>query len=145
MSTGAADVVRDYYDALRQGEPLEPYFRESDATVKFGISEALFGSDAVAEALRSQTETTDEWSVESSNLVVDQREAFATFADEVTMAWRETESGARHRFDSRWSGSLVPADDASAAGDSAGERATETDPDPDWLFTSMHVSAPQDL
>ncbi|AEH37085.1 DUF3225 domain-containing protein [Halopiger xanaduensis] len=146
MSTGADDVVRDYYDALRRGESLEPYFLEADATVKFGIGEALFGSDAVADALRSQTETTDEWSVESGNLVVEQREAFATFADEVAMAWTDTESGARHRFDSRWSGTLVPAERASSAGSGAAE-STEPSPDttPDWLFASMHVSAPHDL
>ncbi|GAB3669040.1 nuclear transport factor 2 family protein [Halopiger thermotolerans] len=145
MSTGAADVVRDYYDALREGDPLEPYFHAADATVKFGISEALFGYDAVADALRTQTETTDEWSVQSRHLTVDERESFATFADEVTMAWTDAESGDRRRFDSRWSGTLVPAATADIDTDTdavAGDRHATM---PDWLFTSMHVSAPHDL
>lgn len=144
---GAAAVVRDYYDALREGEPLEPYFRADEATAKFGISEALFGYDEVADALREQTETTDSWSVESGRLVVDQRERFATFADEVAMAWTDAESGDRNRFDTRWSGTLVPADDA-PTDDRSSERDTDdanADRDLDWLFASMHVSAPHDL
>ena len=135
--TGAEAVVRDYYDALRAGEPLEPYFRADGSTVKFGISEALFGYDAVADALQEQTRTTDSWSVESTNLVVEQREAFATFADEVTMAWTDAESGDRKRFETRWSGTLVPADGANSSG--------RDGDDPDWLFASMHVSAPHEV
>ncbi|QCC59676.1 DUF3225 domain-containing protein [Natrinema thermotolerans] len=123
-------VVRDYYDALRNGDPLEPYFLADESTVKFGISESLFGGGAVAAALGEQTETTADWTIESRRLVVDRREAVATFADEVTMAWTDTEGGDRRRFDSRWSGTLVPADDSSA---------------PDWQFALMHVSAPHEL
>lgn len=130
MSDHAEAIVRDYYDALRRSDPLAPYFRESGSTVKFGISESLFGGDAVATALTEQTETTADWTIESHNLVVDRREAFATYADEVTMAWTETDGGDRHRFDSRWSGTLVPADDSSP---------------PDWQFALMHVSAPREL
>jgi hypothetical protein len=131
MSDHAEAVVRDYYDALRNGDPLAPYFREAESTVKFGISESLFGGDAVVTALEEQTETTADWTVESRNLVVDRREAFATVADEVIMAWTTTESGERHRFDSRWSGTLVPAEADSSA--------------PDWRFALMHVSAPHEL
>jgi len=123
-------VVRDYYDALRNGDPLAPYFRDDDSTVKFGIGESLFGGGAVAAALEEQTETTADWTIESRHLVVDEREAFATYADEVTMAWTDTDSGDRRRFDSRWSGTLVPADDSSA---------------PDWRFALVHVSAPHEL
>ncbi|OVE85760.1 nuclear transport factor 2 family protein [Natronolimnobius baerhuensis] len=132
MSESPATVVREYYDALRAGEALEAYFLEVEGatTVKFGISEALSGYEAVAEALREQTETTDAWSLESTNLVVSEYEGAATFADEVTMAWTDTERGDRKRFETRWSGTLVPADSSEDA----------TDSDPDWRFVSMHVS-----
>ncbi|RQH01276.1 nuclear transport factor 2 family protein [Natrarchaeobius oligotrophus] len=128
-SVHAADVVRRYYDALRDGEPLEPFFRRSESTVKFGITEALFGYDDVATALRKQTETTTDWRVESHTLSVDERETFATYADEVTMAWIDTERDQEYEFDSRWSGTLV---------------ATEGDRDDGipWAFATMHVSAP---
>ncbi|OLZ40109.1 hypothetical protein A6E15_03555 [Natrinema saccharevitans] len=123
-------VVRDYYDALRNGDPLEPYFLADESTVKFGISEALFGGEVVRSALEEQTATTADWTIESRRLVVERREAVATFADEATIAWTDTNSGDRRRFDSRWSGTLVPADDSSA---------------PDWQFALVHVSAPHEL
>ncbi|WP_455449186.1 nuclear transport factor 2 family protein [Natrinema thermotolerans] len=123
-------VVRDYYDTLRNGDPLEPYFLADESTVKFGISESLFGGEVIRSALGEQTETTADWAIESRRLVVDRREAVATFADEVTMAWTDTEGGDRRRFGSRWSGTLVPTDDSSA---------------PDWQFALMHVSAPHEL
>lgn len=128
-SSSAEDAVRDYYDALREGDPLTPYFRDDESTVKFGISEALFGGDEVATALETQTETTADWSIVSETLVVDERDAFATFADEVVMAWTDTTSGDRYRFDSRWSGTLVRGPDDSS----------------DWQFDVMHVSAPHEL
>ncbi|MFD1565052.1 nuclear transport factor 2 family protein [Haloarchaeobius amylolyticus] len=131
MSPSAKSIVRDYYDALRGGDPLVPYFRDDAATVKFGISESLFGSDEVARALAEQTETTDGWTVSSRHLVVDERDDFATMADDVTMAWTDTESGDRHRFDSRWSGTLV--------------RAAADEDVPNWQFAVMHVSAPHEL
>ena len=131
MPTSAEAVVRDYYDALRKGDPLVPYFVESESTVKFGISESLLGSDEITGALTEQTETTADWTVRSSRLIVDERDAFATVADEVVMAWTDTESGDRYRFDSRWSGTLVR---------------TGTDEDaPDWQFAVLHVSAPHEL
>lgn len=151
MSDRAEVVVRDYYDALRRGDPLEPYFRADGSTVKFGISEALFGYDEVADALREQTATTDEWTVESTGLVVDQRESFATFADEVAMAWTATDSGDRNRFETRWSGTLVPADDErdrdrSRNGDESNDREPTPNEDaPDWLFATMHVSTADQL
>ncbi|WP_121741033.1 nuclear transport factor 2 family protein [Natronorubrum halophilum] len=133
MSTTAQATVRDYYDALRNGDLLEPYFLEDESTVKFGISEELFGFERVREALRKQTETTADWTVESDRLEVAERDAFATFADEVTMAWTDTESGEDRRFETRWSGTLVR---------SAVERA---DDEQDWLFATMHVSTAREL
>lgn len=131
-TASAEAVVRDYYDALRAGDPLVTFFLEDESTVKFGISESLFGGQAVATALEEQTETTDDWTIESRNLLVDEREGFATYADEVGMAWTDTESGERYRFDSRWSATLVPqSDDDSSASD--------------WQFATMHVSAPHEL
>ena len=132
MSPSAEAVVHDYYDALRNGDPLVPFFRDDVSTVKFGISESLFGSDEIARALAEQTETTDNWTVSSRHLVVDERDNFATMADDVTMAWTDTTSGDRHRFDSRWSATLV---NQPPAGDGAR----------DWRFAMMHVSAPHDL
>ncbi|WP_247002082.1 nuclear transport factor 2 family protein [Halosolutus gelatinilyticus] len=149
-----ATAVRDYYAALREGEPLEPYFLDRGSTIKFGISEALYGPEVIATALREQTETTAEWTVESTNLAVDDRGAFATFADEVTMAWTDTISGERRRFDSRWSGTLVrrdatsgPLDVQEAAIDderSTSEEGTDRGR-PAWGFQSMHVSAPHEI
>ncbi|RZH66767.1 nuclear transport factor 2 family protein [Natrinema altunense] len=132
-SASAEAVVRDYYDALRDGDPLPPYFSDADSTVKFGISESLFGGDDVAAALEAQTETTEKWVVESQGLAVTDRGGFATFADEVTMAWTETATGDRHRFDSRWSGTLVERDGADDPRANA------------WQFVAMHVSAPREL
>ncbi|WP_343195729.1 hypothetical protein [Halovivax sp.] len=92
-------VVRDYYDALRSGRPLAPYFGD-DAVVKFGVNESLYGADVIVDGLREQRETTDEWRVESERLVVDERGAFAVFADEVQLAWTDAD-GERRRFDTR--------------------------------------------
>lgn len=121
-----ADTVREYYDALRRGEPLSPYFAEGDSTEKIGISEAASGYEAVAETLSEQTATTDEWRVESSDLSVTERESYAWFRDDVEMAWTDTGTGQRWHFDTRWSGTL--------------ERRNG-----DWRFVSMHVSAPREL
>ncbi|MFC4543376.1 nuclear transport factor 2 family protein [Halosolutus amylolyticus] len=154
MSDTAEAVVRDYYAALRRGDPLSPYFLESESTVKFGISEALFGFDEVCEALHEQTETTGDWTVESSRLVVADRGANATFADDVRMAWTDTTSDEEYDFETRWSGTLVRRDDADGStpvttGESKTAAATTgeagDDDRPDWLFASMHVSAPHDL
>ncbi len=69
-----APLVRDYYGVLQDGDPLYPYFRESPATVKYGLSETLRGYDAVAEGLREQTRTTTDWTVESRNLTTGTRD-----------------------------------------------------------------------
>ncbi|MFB6296980.1 MAG: hypothetical protein ABEH56_00505 [Salinirussus sp.] len=96
-------TIRDYYAALEDGEALYPFFREDPATVKFGISEALVGYEAVAAGLREQTRTTTDWVAESRDLTV----GTAWFADDVFLAWTDTDRGIRYEFDTRWSGSLV--------------------------------------
>lgn len=120
----AEQTVLDYYEALRRGEPLYPYFVERPDVVKFGIGERLTGYDAIAEGLRDQTRTTDDWHVESRNLHVVEREGHAAFSDDVRMAWRDVEKRRDYEFDSRWSGTLE-------------QRDPESD---EWLFVGMHVS-----
>lgn len=122
--TGAGAFVRDYYGALRRGEPLAPYFADDPDTTKFGISESLFGGAAVAEGLREQTRTTREWRVESHRLRVDREGDHAWFSDVVDLAW--TAEAGRRSFQTRWSGSLRRRDGA-------------------WKFVGMHVSVAHDL
>jgi len=121
----AEKAIRDYYDALRAGDPLVPFFAEDEGLVKVGISERLVGYEAVAEGLREQTETTEEWVVESDDLRMTERDGNAWFSDSVRMAWTDTTTGTRHGFDSRWSGTLEERDG--------------------WVFVGMHVSAPREL
>lgn len=119
----ARSTITDYYEALRNGDPLGPYFAderaEDDAYVKFGISERLVGSEQIKEGLRVQTETTRAWQVDSRALRVVERAECAWFSDAVSMAWSDGES--RHSFDTRWSGTLV-------------------DRGHGWQFVGMHVS-----
>ena len=122
----AEATVRAYYDALRSGEPLYPFFAREESTVKFGIGERLTGYEAIEAGLREQTETTDGWSVDSDRLVVAERDDHAWFADDVFMAWTDTERGIRYEFETRWSGTLERRDDA--------------DVGTDWRFVGMHVS-----
>lgn len=117
----AEATIEAYYDALRAGEPLHPFFA-ADALVKFGIGERLVGYDDIAEGLREQTRTTEEWTVESHDLRVAEYGDFAWFADDVRMAW--TGESERHDHRTRWSGAL---------------RCEE-----DWGFVGMHVSVPED-
>lgn len=118
-----AETIRAYYDALRAGEPLYPFFYEADSTVKFGVGERLIGYEAVENGLRQQTATTTDWTVESANLVVGGEGESAWFADDVFMAWTDTQRETHHEFDTRWSGSIHRVGD-------------------EWQFTGMHVSAP---
>lgn len=132
----AAATVRDYYETLRAGDPLHPYFLDAPTTVKFGVGERLTGGDEVAAGLREQTRTTDDWRVDSRRLVVEARDCHAWFSDDVFMAWTDTERGVRHEFDTRWSGTLERNEgDVDESGDRDGG-----DGHP-WLFTGMHVSA----
>ncbi len=120
----AEGVIREYYRSLRAGEPIHPFFLAEESTVKVGVFSAVYG-EAVADSLRAQTETTGEWVVESQALSVTDRGPFATFADEVRLAWTDHEADVRHRFETRWTGTLVRTEDG-------------------WRFVSMHVSAPRD-
>jgi hypothetical protein len=129
----AEATVRDYYEALRGGEPLAPYFLESERTVKFGVGERLTGYEAVAEGLREQTATTEGWEVRSSRLLVEERGDAGWFSDDVFMGWNDAEAGVRYEFDTRWSGPMVRLDESEAA--------VESDPGPGrWRFAGMHVS-----
>lgn len=134
----ARETVEAYYDALRAGEPLGPFFAGrrddgDDATVKFGISEGLVGIEAVRSSLARQTRTTSGWTVDSDALRVTERADHAWFSDEVALGWTDTERGIRFEFVTRWSGTLErrPAD-----GD--GEW-------PTWRFVGMHVSTTAEL
>lgn len=138
MSDTAEAVVREYYEALRRGESLPPYFLESESTAKFGISEGTFGYEAVAEALEAQTESTTDWSVESHRLAVTEHGEYATLADEVTMAWTDVEAETDRRFETRWSGTLVRRDALDRGSSAAAEG-------PTWLFRTMHVSTADEL
>jgi hypothetical protein len=133
----AEDAVLEYYEALRRGEPLYPFFVESPDTHKVAVSTAYDGYEAVAEALREQTRTTTDWVVDSDGPSVVAGEEWASFHDDVSLAWttmdvsdheaagdgRGADDGVRHEFETRWSGTLV-------------ER------DGEWLFLELHVSAP---
>jgi hypothetical protein len=116
------ETTREYYEALERGEPLYPFFAESRSTTKFGLTERLFGYEAVAEALREQTRTTEAWDVESTRLTVTERDEHAWFSDEVELSWMDLTNHERVQCDTRWSGTL--------------ERSGE-----EWLFVGMHVSA----
>lgn len=130
----AEATVRSYYDALREGRPLHPYFLESPRTVKFGVGERLTGFEAVERGLREQRRTTTDWTVESARLLVEERDGYGWFTDDVRMAWRDTERGVDHDFDTRWSGTLV------REAQSGGEARRDDGLDTPWRFAEMHVS-----
>ncbi|SDZ80123.1 SnoaL-like domain-containing protein [Haloplanus vescus] len=117
----AAATIREYYESLRRGEPLYPYFAEHPDVVKFGVGERLVGYDAVAEGLREQTRTTDDWTVQSQDLRVIERDDHAHFSDAVFMSWTTPET--EYALSTRWSGTLERRDD-------------------EWVFVGMHVSTP---
>jgi hypothetical protein len=114
--------VRDYYEALRRGEPLDTYFQEGPDTVKIGVFSRRLGGEAVAEALRDQTARTEDWTVESRDLRTFARDGFAHFVDDVRLVWTDTRHDHRHDVETRWTGLVEP-------------RGEEP------LFLSMHVSA----
>jgi hypothetical protein len=128
----ARETVLDYYEALRRGEPLAPYFAERSDTVKIGVFSRTVGFDAVAESLREQTRTTDDWTVESRDLRVASSETdeAAWFTDTVDLSWDDTSDTSRaasFAYETRWSGVLEPRGDGGAR---------------EWVFATMHVSAP---
>ncbi|MFY4811477.1 nuclear transport factor 2 family protein [Haloarcula sp. AONF1] len=126
----AAETIAAYYAALRAGNQLGSFFADDvdRSVVKFGISEQLVGTDAIRTGLREQTETTTDWTVESHALRVTEREGYAWFSDDVTLCWTDTESGARHAYDTRWSGALEATVEAR-----------------EWQFVGMHVSTADEL
>ncbi|QCC47359.1 nuclear transport factor 2 family protein [Halobellus limi] len=128
-SATAEDRVRDYYEALRDGEPLYPFFAEDPSVVKFGITEKLTGYGEIEAGLREQTAATEDWTVDSRDLRVVERDDHAWFSDDVRMAWRDAEADREHAFDSRWSGTLER------------RERDESEPGAEWLFVGMHVSA----
>jgi len=133
----AEDTVLEYYEALRRGEPLYPFFVESPDAHKVAVSTAYDGYDAVAAALREQTRTTTDWVVDSDEPSLVVGDDWASFHDDVSLAWTRTDAadredagdgltaddGTRHEFETRWSGTLVERDD-------------------EWSFLELHVSAP---
>ena len=127
----AEATVRAYYDALRDGEPLYPFFARAETTVKFGIGERLTGYEEVRSGLEAQTATTEGWVVDSDRLVVEESDDHAWFADDVSMAWTDLDSDHRYEFDTRWSGTLK-------------RRADDADAGTDWRFVGMHVSTEGD-
>jgi hypothetical protein len=129
----AESTVRTYYDALRAGDPLSPFFAREESVVKFGIGERLTGYGEIRAGLAAQTETTTDWRVESSRLVVTERDEHAWFSDDVFMAWTDLDEGTEHEFDSRWSGTLERRAEAELADDGV---------DTPWRFVGMHVSEP---
>jgi len=114
--------VRDYYEALRRGDPLDGYFAERPATVKVGVFSRVAG-EAVGESLRDQTARTADWTVESRGLETFANDSGGHFVDDVRLAWTDTRTDRRHAFDTRWTGLVVG---------------------PDPQFVSMHVSAPRE-
>lgn len=125
----ARETVLDYYEALRRGEPLAPYFAERSDVVKVGVFSRTVGFDDVAEALREQTRTTADWTVESRDLRVttSPTDESAWFTDRVDLSWRDTSREVSYAFETRWSGVLEPRGEGDAH---------------EWVFATMHVSAP---
>lgn len=123
----AEETVLDYYEALRRGEPLYPYFAERSETWKAGITAEYEGYNAVAEALREQTRVTEDWTVESRGPSVVERDGVARFTDAVRLAWTRAEDRERVEYDTRWSGVLEPVGDEG-----------------EWAFVHLHVSAPRE-
>lgn len=119
-----AETIRDYYASLRAGDPLPPYFARRETVVKFGVTERLTGYDEVAAGLREQSRTTDDWTVESHQLVTDSEGSAGWFSDDVTLEWTQVDGGVRHAYETRWSGTLVREDG--------------------WRFVGMHVSVAQE-
>ena len=148
----AAATIREYYDALRDGAPLGPFFAEGerssdgggdgeeDCLVKFGISERLRGDAAITAGLREQTATTTDWVVESRDLCVSERACHAWFADEVFLGWTDTDRAIRFEFETRWSGTLEALD-----GDTVTGPADDSEQGENWQFVGMHVSTAEAL
>lgn len=120
------DRIHDYYDALRNEEPLAPFFAVEPAPAKFGIQERLYGHEEITRALADQSRSTTDWRVDSTGLRVERRQGVGWFTDEVGFGWLDADAGERYDFDTRWSGTLVREEDT-------------------WHFVTMHVSVGYDF
>jgi hypothetical protein len=127
MKQDAEATIGAYYEALRAGEPLSPFFLESLGSVKISLSDRLTGYPDIADELSEQSAITTEWTVDSDDLSVTAREDYGWFHDEVTMAWTNTRVDTDYEFETRWTGTL---------------EANESDGT--WQFVSLHVSTPTD-
>ncbi len=114
--------LESYYQALRDGEPLEPFFARDHRAVKFGITESLHGYAEIEDGLTAQTATTTDWSIRSHRLETDTAGEVGWFSDHVTMRWRDIEADEQLEWETRWSGTVLHVDS-------------------DWQFVRMHVSA----
>lgn len=123
MTQDAESTITAYYDALEAGEPLSSFFLESVSTIKVSLSETFVSYPDVANELSEQTATTDDWQVDSHELTVEERDEFAWFYDEVTLAWTDIQLDAEYEFETRWTGTLEPSGES-------------------WQFVSLHVSTP---
>jgi hypothetical protein len=123
----AREIISDYYEALRRGEPLAPYFAERPDVVKVGVFSRRVGYEDVAEGFREQGRRTADWTVESHDLRVDEDDRHARFSDRVDLAWTDTVDGVSYAFDTRWTGTLRARTDGQG-----------------WAVVDMHVSAPHD-
>lgn len=121
------ETIETYYETLRRGEPLTPFFSEDPQAVKLGIEETLVGYADIADGLSSQTDRTSDWTVESTSLRVIERDAFAWFHDEIRLSWHDKSTGTDESYDTRWTGTLE-----------------YRDPVDRWQFVTLHVSVPVD-
>ena len=131
----ARETITGYYEALRRGEPLAPYFAERPDVVKVGVFSRRVGYEDVAEGFREQGRRTTDWTVESHDLRVHEDGGHARFFDRVDLAWTDAVDDVSYAFDTRWTGTLRSR--AGVAGESEGETA-------EWAVVDMHVSAPHD-
>lgn len=125
-ATTARETVDAYYEALRAGDPLGPFFADAPGVLKVGISERLDGHDEIVAGLRDQTGTTTDWTVDSRDRHVTERGSHAWYHDDVLLGWTDTEARVRYEFETRWSGTLERRSDG-------------------WRFVVLHVSTPGDL
>ncbi len=121
------ETIETYYETLRRGEPLTPFFSEDPQAIKLGIEETLVGYADIADGLSSQTDRTSEWTVESTSLRVTERDAFAWFHDKVRLSWHDDPTGTDESYNTRWTGTLE-----------------YREPVDRWQFVSLHVSVPVD-
>lgn len=118
MMTGRsqADVealVRDYYDALDHGRPLEGFYAADDEAgdlgpavkIGSGVGEVVVGYAAIRAEMQRVVASFSENRLESRGLVTRVRGEVGWFADQVW--WSGTTGGERFASLTRWSGVCV--------------------------------------